>query len=154
MKFELNLIETEKQFMSAYPLLVELAVIEAPELARKMKPKLSWETYKRSKKEGYLLYAAQNSIEVYGIAGLRVLHDPFGVGIPYAIINNLIVEENFRSIGIGSAMIAKLEKIAKKSGCREIIINVLKANKKARKTYEKIGYTNIADIMLKQVKSK
>lgn len=151
-KFDLTEVKTEKQFLSAFPLLMQLAGIEDDQVAGAMTAAKSWELYKKGMKEGYRLFKAENSIETLAIAGLRVLHDPFSRGKPYAIVNNLVVEESYRDIGIGSSVLEQLEKIAKQEGCEDVALYFTPENKKAKKYYVNAGYEHVFDMMIKQVK--
>lgn len=134
--------------MESFPLLRQLIAIENPE--SKTTKSTSWRQYQKAMKEGYSLYAARTSAEIIALVGIRILNDPFDTK-PYAIINNLVVEEDYRGMGIGTDVLEQAEKIAKKNKASSVIVNVLKSNKKAKKLYLSLGLNPIADLMYKEL---
>jgi GNAT superfamily N-acetyltransferase len=150
-KFVLEEIETSPQFEDAFPVLLQLLAAENPQDPMPLEEDVALGQYLAARKQGYRLFAAKGSSEVLGVAGLRVLHDPLNSGRPYAIINNLVVEEDYRGLGIGQEMLARLEKMAKAEKCGEIIINALKTNRAAKKFYEGRAYTPVADVFVKDL---
>ena len=100
--------------------------------------------------ENFYLYAAKNPHETLALVGIRILNDPFD-SKPYAIINDLVVEEDYRGMGIGTEVLKQAVQIAKKKKVSGIIINVLKGNKKAKKLYQSLGLDAIAEIMYKDL---
>lgn len=147
-KFKLTPIKTEDDFMEAFPLLRQLIAIENPE--SKTTKSTSWRQYQKAMKESYFLYAAKTSAEIVALVGIRILNDPFDTK-PYAIINNLVVEEDYRGMGIGTDVLEQAEKIAKKNKASSVIVHVLKSNKKAKKLYQSLDLTPIADLMYKEL---
>jgi GNAT superfamily N-acetyltransferase len=150
-KFELEEITTTTQFEEAFPVLIQLLATENPEEPMPLEEDVALGQYLEARKQGYRLFAARSSSEVLGVAGLRVLHDPLNSGKPSAIINNLVIEEDYRSLGIGNEMLTRLEKLAKSEKCGEIIINALKANRAAKKFYEGRSYAPVADVFVKDL---
>ncbi|MFA7276215.1 MAG: GNAT family N-acetyltransferase [Pseudobdellovibrionaceae bacterium] len=150
-RFDLVEVKSEKDFAAAYPVLMQLAEIETPETAEKLTLGKAWEQYQSSRKQGFKLYAAQTSLEIIGTIALRICDDPLNDGKPYAIINNLIIEEDFRGLGIGPDMLARTELLAKKEGCTASLLAVLKGNKKVKSLYEENGYSAISDLMIKEI---
>lgn len=150
-RFELYEITTEEEFAEAFPVLKQLAVIEMPETVDSLTPKKAWGQYQASIEQSYHLYIAKNTNEVLGVVGLRVCNDPLSNGKPYAIINNLVVEEDYRGLGIGTDMLERVELIAAKYKCDMCLINFLKNNKKAKEIYEAVGYNYIANMMVKEI---
>ncbi len=58
-----------------------------------------------------------------------------------AKLNKLYVLPEIQGLGLGRALLAWAEELAATSGAREIWLQVNKSNERARKTYERAGYT-------------
>jgi GNAT superfamily N-acetyltransferase len=152
-KFKTFEVTTENEFLEVFPLLKQLAKLEfSEEESAKISSKKSWGQYQLSLKEGYRLYAAKNSSETIAVFGIRIMNDPLNTGKPYAQINNLVVDEDYRNLGIGKELFIRIGSLAKKSGCKDIFLAVLKTNRKGKKFYEKVGFNSpVAEIMLKEI---
>ncbi len=150
-RFELYEVTTEDEFAEVFPLLKQLGQLETPETIESLTLTKSWDQYQKSYHQNYRLYVAKNTSEVLGIVGLRVCHDPLGNGKPYGVINNLIVEEDYRGLGIGTDILERVELVAAKFKCDICLINFLKNNKKAKEIYETSGYNYVANMMVKEI---
>jgi len=150
-KFELYEVTTEDEFVSVYPVLKQLAVLETPETAELLTVEKSWDQYQKSFEQNYRLYMAKSTTEVLGVVGLRVCDDPINNGKPYGIINNLVVEEDYRDLGIGTDMLERVELVAKKYKCDMVTISFLTSNKPAKKLYENLGYSHVSHLMIKEI---
>jgi len=152
-KFDIFEVTSEDEFREAFLLLIQLAKLEfSEEENSKISLKKSWVQYQLSLEQGYQLYVAKSSTETLATFGLRVMNDPLNTGKPYAQINNLVVEEDYRGLGIGKELFIRIDKLAKKNGCADIFLAVLKTNKKGKKFYEEVGFNSpIAEIMLKAI---
>ncbi|MBW4687917.1 MAG: GNAT family N-acetyltransferase [Komarekiella atlantica HA4396-MV6] len=60
-----------------------------------------------------------------------------------AILLGLVVEENYRSSGIGRILMQQIEQWASLAGCEGVMLRSSLRRKEAHLFYEKIGYTNI-----------
>jgi len=60
---------------------------------------------------------------------------------PLINIHDLVVENEFRGLGVSQLMLEKVEGIAKEKGCCKITLEVLEGNKAARKAYTKFGFS-------------
>lgn len=150
-RFELLEITTDDEFAAVFPVLQQLSIIETPEVAATLTLKKSWEQYLTAYEQGYRLFAAKGTGEILGAVGLRVCHDPLNDGKPYAIINNLVVEEDFRGLGIGRDIIARTEAIAKREKVTHTILAVLVGNKKTKHLYEELDYSTVSQLMIKEI---
>jgi len=150
-KFELYEVTTEDEFAEVFPVLKQLAAIETPETVELLTLQKSWDQYQKSYTQNYRLYVAKSTTEVLGVAGLRVCDDPINNGKPYGIINNLVVEEDYRGLGIGTDILERVELVAKKEKCDLCMIVFLKNNKKAKDLYEENGYSHVANMMVKEI---
>ena len=66
-------------------------------------------------------------------------------------IENMAVNKKFRKKGIGKKLIQDIEKLCKKRGIKEILLDVFEINKNAREFYAKLGFKNIIHIDSKKV---
>jgi ribosomal protein S18 acetylase RimI-like enzyme len=57
-----------------------------------------------------------------------------------AFIYSVVVDESWRSRGIGQAMMERIEQIAFEHGARATLLRVLSNNTPARRLYERLGY--------------
>ena len=150
-EFELYDVASEEEFHDVFPLLKQLAELETPETAAELTEQKSWAQYQKARDQNYVLYMARNTNEVLGAVGLRVCDDPINNGKPYGIINNLIVEEDYRGLGIGTDILQRVELVAAKYKCDMCLISSLKNNKKAKDLYESNGYNYVANVMVKEI---
>lgn len=143
--FKLQKILTKADFRAAFPVLRQLAEIELPK--QNVTLDGAWSQYRKALKQDYTLYMAVSNAEILAVAGVRVLYDPLS-DAPYISINNLVVEEDFRGIGIGTAMLRQIRQAALKKKYSGSVINVLKTNKRAKRLYESLGFGKaVAEIM-------
>ena len=66
-------------------------------------------------------------------------------------ITEFIVSEKFRSHGTGKLLLEKMEDFFKKSGCRDVLLEVFGSNKEARKFYCSKGYGERTVEMMKKL---
>jgi ribosomal protein S18 acetylase RimI-like enzyme len=59
---------------------------------------------------------------------------------PYAIIENVVVDERHRSQGIGEALIAAAIEEARNAGCYKVTLTSNKRRKDAHRFYERLGF--------------
>ena len=55
-------------------------------------------------------------------------------------IDSIAVDKSFRSLGIGSQLINKVFEFAKNEGFREVVLEVVNTNPKAKELYDRIGF--------------
>ena len=72
--------------------------------------------------------------------------------IPYIFVEDLCVDERYRSKGIGRALMDYINNLAKKEGIEYIRLNVWNFNEKALKFYQDNGYSPLETIMERRVK--
>jgi len=63
-------------------------------------------------------------------------------------LDSIVVNQKYRGLGIGSALLAEIDQIAVKGGYNTIGLNVDITNPKAKKLYSSIGYKKVAEIVL------
>jgi ribosomal protein S18 acetylase RimI-like enzyme len=59
-------------------------------------------------------------------------------------LDGLAVAEPFRGRGIGTALLAAFERHARENGCKTVSLEVVDANLRARRLYERLGYAGVA----------
>jgi ribosomal protein S18 acetylase RimI-like enzyme len=150
-RFELYEVTSEDEFVEIFPLLNQLGHIETPETIESLTQQKSWAQYQSAMLQNYRLYMAKSTTEVLGVVGIRICDDPMNNGKPYALINNLIVEEDYRGLGIGTDILERSELVAKKHKCDLTILAILNGNKQAKKLYEDNGYSQVSQLMIKEI---
>ena len=55
-------------------------------------------------------------------------------------IDSIAVDKSFRSMGIGTQLINKVFEFAKNKGFKEVVLEVINTNPKAKELYERIGF--------------
>jgi GNAT superfamily N-acetyltransferase len=78
------------------------------------------------------------------------------VGLAWAVITRaldrsaylrlLLVSEGHQSRGIGAALLARVERQARASRCRHLVLLVTKTNRRGRSFYERHGYAHVGDL--------
>ncbi len=62
---------------------------------------------------------------------------------PYAFIEDVHIEEKYRSKGVGKELMENIYKEAKKMDCYKIVLCCKHTNPKAFKFYERLGYKDM-----------
>ncbi len=79
---------------------------------------------------------------VLGYAFCEIREQPFSNNmVPFKtiFIDDLCVDKNVRSSGVGTALFERVKDEAKRLGCYEITLNVWEGNDSARRFYDKLG---------------
>jgi GNAT superfamily N-acetyltransferase len=79
--------------------------------------------------------------QIAGLANLRILNQ-FFYAQPYAELTELFVENAYRRMGVGSALIKYAEELAREAGADEIILLTDFYNDTAQKFYHANGYVH------------
>ena len=82
--------------------------------------------------------AEDDAGKVAGYAGMHMMFDE-------AYITNVAVRPDMRRQGISTALLRRLEGIAKMSGVTRMLLEVRRSNDAARSAYEKQGFRAIAE---------
>lgn len=77
--------------------------------------------------------------KIAGSATILYLPIP-AYGKPYAYLEGLVVDKNFRQKGVGTALVEKLVELAKNKGCYKFIGTSRFASEDVHKFYEKFGF--------------
>ncbi len=97
--------------------------------------------------EDVTAWVAEISEEMVGciVVGLREAADiPILVPRRYAFVDTLVVAEDFRRCGVGSALMAQAEQWAIDRGASSMELNVYEFNDLALNLYHKLGYQTLS----------
>lgn len=86
------------------------------------------------------LLVAEVRKKIAGTLALVIVPNLSHRGTPYAIIENVVVDEKQRSKGIGEALIARAVEEARKAGCFKVTLTSNKRRKDAHRFYERLGF--------------
>lgn len=86
------------------------------------------------------LLVAEVRKRVVGTLALVIVPNLSHRGTPYAIIENVVVDEKARSRGIGEALIRRAIEEARKAGCYKVSLTSNKQRKDAHRFYERLGF--------------
>lgn len=89
---------------------------------------------------GLLVFAVQE-VEPYVEQSLRRV----------GVVQDLVVSENHRGKGIGQALLADAERLAREAGLPRIKLTVLSGNQDASRTYARAGYGSYAEVLIKRL---
>lgn len=87
-----------------------------------------------------LLSAVVNERLIGSVMGV-ICGELYGGCEPFMVLENMIVDSNYRNKGVGKALIAELEKIATNKRCTQIILVTENNRIDACSFYEAAGYT-------------
>ena len=90
--------------------------------------------------DAYILLCAVEDERVVGSVTGTVCEELFGECLPFLLVENMIVDKNFRRRGVGKALFSELEQRAKKNGCRQIILVTESDREDARGFYTSLGF--------------
>ena len=77
--------------------------------------------------------------KIVGSASILYLPIP-AYGKPYAYLEGLVVDKNFRHKGVGTALLGKLVELAKGKGCYKFVGTSRFASEDVHQFYEKCGF--------------
>jgi Acetyltransferases len=86
-----------------------------------------------------LLSAVENGKLIGSVMGV-ICEELYGSCKPFMVLENMIVDSQFRNKGVGKALVSELEKIAVQKNCTQIILITDTQRIDARKFYESVGY--------------
>ncbi|ACQ53405.1 GNAT family N-acetyltransferase [Clostridium botulinum] len=104
--------------------------------------------------EDYNFYIVEDKKKIIGaIEVITIIEkdNPVLKNREYALIDKLVVDNNYRGYGIGNRLIEYVEKDLKSRGIKEIEIYVWEFNRGALNLYEKKGYKTICRRMTKSI---
>lgn len=95
----------------------------------------------------YRILIAESGSRIVGQVLVRVGAAPGKVGDAEGVgfLHALRVRPNFRNEGLGTRLIEEAEAVLRQAGCRRAAIAAAKSNPAARRLYERLGYTVMAE---------
>lgn len=87
------------------------------------------------------LLVAESRGKLIGTLVLVVVPNLSHKGTPYGIIENVVVDEKYRSKGIGEALITRAVDEARKAGCYKVTLTSNKRRTDAHRFYERLGFS-------------
>jgi GNAT superfamily N-acetyltransferase len=79
--------------------------------------------------------------EVTGTALLMVLPNISHLGRPYAIVEDVVIDDHHRDQGYGEALMRHMMALAKAAGCYKLTLTSNKARANAHRFYRRLGFT-------------
>jgi GNAT superfamily N-acetyltransferase len=89
---------------------------------------------------GYSLLVAEEDGEVIGTTVLVILPGMAHGTSPFAVVEYVVVDENWRSRGIGKLLMEYVIARSKEAGCYKIMLTSDKRRKRAHKFYKSLGF--------------
>ncbi|MBI5116213.1 GNAT family N-acetyltransferase [Candidatus Poribacteria bacterium] len=86
------------------------------------------------------LFVAEMEGRVVGAADLLLVPNLSHRGLPWALIENVVIDESMRRKGIGRELVKHLIDVAKKSGCYKIGLSSDRKRTAAHRLYESLGF--------------
>lgn len=117
----------------------------AAEEGRSPSPEDYREIYARIRQQpGHELVVAEDRGEVTGTMVFVIIPNLSHKGLPWAVIENMVVEENSRRSGIGRLMIDYALKRSKETGCYKIQLASTNSRNEAHAFYRSMGVKDAA----------
>ncbi|WP_414440891.1 GNAT family N-acetyltransferase [Burkholderia sp. 22PA0106] len=88
-----------------------------------------------------LIFAARNGLELVAM-GCVAMHTQ-GPGVPYAVLEDIVISRSMRHVGIGRTVLDWLVQEAREAGCHRIFLESGAQNHKAHEFFEKQGFTRV-----------
>ena len=95
---------------------------------------------KFSKYPDYHLYIALCAGEIIGSFALLIMDNLAHFGSPSAIVEDVVVAENFQNKGVGKIMMEFAISKAKQAGCYKMVLSSNQKREDAHKFYESLGF--------------
>lgn len=89
---------------------------------------------------GQRLFVVEDGGRIAGTLGLVIVPNLSHRGTPYAIIENVVVDEKSRSRGLGETLIRAAIAEAKAAGCYKVSLTSNKRRTEAHRFYERLGF--------------
>jgi ribosomal protein S18 acetylase RimI-like enzyme len=89
----------------------------------------------------YRLYVAVIEGKVIGCFALLIMDNLAHCGEPSAIVEDVVVAEQWRGRGIGQAMMGFATRISQRKGCYKIVLSSNRMRQAAHRFYERLGFS-------------
>ena len=98
-----------------------------------------------NKLPGCDLLVAEENGEIVGTAMVVIVPNLSHKGLPWAIVENVVVDEKCRRSGIGKLLMDEIAVQARKAGCYKVQLLSHKTRDEAHRFYSSIGYKASAE---------
>jgi GNAT superfamily N-acetyltransferase len=88
----------------------------------------------------YSIYVAEKDGIIIGTFELLIMHNLAHSGKPSAIVEDIVVDEEHRSKGLGREMMNYAMEISKKFGCYKLMLSSNINRERAHKFYDNLGF--------------
>ncbi|MDX5475033.1 MAG: GNAT family N-acetyltransferase [Bacillaceae bacterium] len=102
------------------------------------------------KNNSHLFISAIENNKLLGSVMGVICEELYGDCKPFLVLENMIVDKNYRNKGVGKALVSELEKIATQRGCSQVIFVTERDRVDAVKFYESVGYSSQTHIGFKK----
>jgi GNAT superfamily N-acetyltransferase len=106
--------------------------------------------HKLQERDSHIIISAIDNNKLIGSVMGVVCEELYGDCKPFLVLENMIVDKNYRNKGVGKALISELEKMATKRGCTQVIFVTERNRVDAIKFYESVGYSSETHIGFKK----
>lgn len=93
-----------------------------------------------SQNPNYIFLGAEDNGKIIGTIQGVVCDELYGECIPFLVMENFVVAEDYRGKGIGRQLLNEPERIGKEKQCSQIIFITETARKETVRFYEKVGF--------------
>jgi predicted N-acetyltransferase YhbS len=95
------------------------------------------------------LSAIENNKLIGSVMGV-ICEEIYGECKPFLVLENMIVDKDYRNKGVGKALLSELEKLASQRGCSQVIFVTERDRVDAVEFYESAGYSSKTHIGFKK----
>ncbi len=88
----------------------------------------------------YKLFIAIYKKEIIGSFALLIMDNLAHFGTPSAIVEDVVVVENYQNIGVGKKMMQYAMLLAKQKGCYKMVLSSNQKRENAHQFYESLGF--------------
>ena len=142
MPIQFKIVRQVEEMLSAFPLIVQL------------NPEIRMNYYAQSLNEmvlnGYFqVFVMDQDKNLIAVSGIWI-----GTKLycgKYLEMDNVVVDQNYRSKGIGEELYNYIEQLAYDNGCKVIMLDAYKENTRAHAFYEKYGFSAKGFHFIKQL---
>lgn len=99
-----------------------------------------------SESEHHFVLVAEQGGLVSGTALLSLCEDVMFGTQPFAVVENVVVDQNVRSQGIGAALFREVEALCKRANCSKIMLLSSSQRTEAHKFFERLGFAGASKL--------
>ncbi|WP_413306038.1 GNAT family N-acetyltransferase [Bacillus sp. 1P10SD] len=97
---------------------------------------------KLHKNNSHIFISAFENEKLIGSVMGVICEELYGDCKPFLVLENMVVDKNYRNSGVGKALITELERIATQRGCSQVVFVTERDRIDAIKFYESAGYSS------------